>query len=174
MIRIRGAAMMLILFLALVEHIGLESMLGASVAGALLCRVDRDWQKTHPQFRMRLQAVGFGVFIPVFFVASGIQLDFSSLAGGGSALVLIPVFFVGLLLIRGVPAVVYRGIAGRRLIVVAGLLQTISLPLLVAGARIGVGTGQMSETAAAGIISAGMLAMLIFPSTALILLQKKS
>ena len=174
MIRIRGAAMMLILFVVLVEHVGLELMLGAFAAGALLGHVDRDWQKTHPQFQMRLQAVGFGVFIPAFFVASGMQLNFSSLAGGGSTLLLVPVFFVGLLLIRGVPAVVYRKIAGPRLTVIAGLLQAISLPLLVAGARIGVETGQMSETAAAGIVSAGMLSMLIFPSTALILLQKKS
>jgi Kef-type K+ transport system membrane component KefB len=173
MIRIRGAAMLLILFVVLVQHIGLELMLGAFAAGALLGYVDRDWQTTHPQFQMRLQAVGFGVFIPAFFVASGIQLDFSSLTAGGSTLVLIPVFFVGLVLIRGVPALVYRKLVGPRLTVVAGLLQAISLPLLVAGASIGLETGRMSETTAAGIISAGMLSMLFFPSAALVLLQKK-
>ena len=173
MIRVRGAAMLLILFVVLVEHIGLELMLGAFAAGALLGHVDRDWQSTHPQFQMRLQAVGFGVFIPAFFVASGIQLDLRSLAAGGSTLALVPVFFVGLLLIRGVPALVYRKLAGPRLMVVAGLLQAISLPLLVAGARIGVELGRMTETTAAGLVSAGMLSMLLFPSAALILLQKK-
>jgi len=174
MIRVRGAAMILILFVVLVEHIGLELMLGAFAAGALLGYVDHDWQSTHPQFQMRLQAVGFGVFIPAFFVASGIQLDFSSLAAGGSTLALVPVFFIGLLLIRGVPAVVYRKLAGPRLTVVAGLLQATSLPLLVAGARIGVEVGRMTETTAAAIVSAGMLSMLLFPSAALILLQRKS
>lgn len=174
MIRIRGAAMMLILFVVLVEHIGLELMLGAFAAGALLGHVDHDWQATHPQFQMRLQAVGFGVFIPAFFVASGIQLNLGSLAAGGSTLVLVPVFLAGLLLIRGVPAVVYRKLVSPRLTVVAGLLQAISLPLLVAGARIGVETGRMTESTAAGLISAGMLSMLLFPSAALVLLQKKS
>ena len=83
MIRVRGAALLLILFVVLVEHIGLELMLGAFAAGALLGHVDRDWQATHPQFQMRLQAVGFGIFIPAFFVASGMQLDLRALFAGG-------------------------------------------------------------------------------------------
>jgi len=174
MIRIRGAAMLLILFVVLVQEIGLELMLGAFAAGSLLSHVDRDGQASHPEFRMRLQAVGFGVFIPIFFVASGVQLDLQSLAAGGSTLALVPVFFVGLLLIRGVPALVYRQLVGPRLMVVAGLLQATSLPFLVAGARIGVELGRMTETTAAALISAGMLSVLLFPSTALVLLQKKS
>ena len=172
MIRIRGAALLLIAFVVLVEWLGLELMLGAFATGALLGYVDRDSRSTHPQFHMRLQAIGFGVFVPVFFVSSGIQLDLRMLAAGGATLATVPVFFAGLLLVRGVPALVYRQLAGPRRAVVAGLLQATSLPLLVAGTRIGVDLGRMSETTAAGLVAAGMLSVLLFPPIALSLLQR--
>jgi Kef-type K+ transport system membrane component KefB len=180
MIRVRGAALLLILFIVVVEHIGLELMLGAFAAGALLGHVERGSHSggvhtpTHPEFQMRLQAVGFGIFIPVFFVASGIQLDLRSLTAGGSVFVMVPVFLAGLLIARGVPALVYRKLAGPRLTLVAALLQATSLPLLVAGSRIGVELGRITEATAAALISAGMLSMLVFPSAALFLLQKES
>jgi len=167
MIRIRGAALLLIVFVVLVEWLGLELMLGAFATGALLGYVDRDSRSTHPQFHMRLEAIGFGVFVPVFFVSSGIQLDLRMLAAGGATLATVPVFFAGLLLVRGVPALVYRQLAGPRRAVVAGLLQATSLPLLVAGTRIGVELGRRSETTAAG-----MLSVLLFPPIALSLLQR--
>jgi Kef-type K+ transport system membrane component KefB len=50
-----------------------ETILGAFAAGALLSTIDRD-EMTHPQFRVKLAAAGFGVFIPVFFVTSGLRL----------------------------------------------------------------------------------------------------
>ena len=173
MIRVRGAALLLIVFVALVERLGLELMVGAFAAGALLGTMDRDPRSTHPHFHMRLQAVGFGVFIPVFFVASGIQLDLGALLAGGSTLAMVPVFLVGLLIVRGVPALVYRRIAGPRRTAVAGLLQATSLPFLVAGARIGVELGRISQTTATALVAAGMLSVLIFPPAALSLLQRK-
>jgi len=173
MIRVRGAALMLIVFVVLVERWGLELMLGAFAAGALLGYMDRDPHNTHPQFLMKLQAVGFGIFIPVFFVTSGIQLDLRALVAGGSTLATVPVFFAGLLIVRGIPALVYRRIVGPRRAIVAGLLQAISLPLLVAGARIGVELGRVSQSTAAALIAAGMLSVLIFPPAALSLLQRR-
>lgn len=173
MIRVRGAALLLIVFVVLVERLGLELMLGAFVAGAFLGYLDRDPRSTHPHFLMKLQAVGFGVFIPVFFVTSGIQLDLRALTAGGSTLATVPVFLVGLLIVRGIPALFYRRIAGPRRAIVAGLLQATSLPLLVAGARIGVELGRISQTTSAALVAAGMLSVLIFPPAALSLLQRK-
>ena len=67
--------MLLVGFTALAENVGLETILGAFAAGALLSLIDRDETMTHPQFRLKLEAAGFGVFIPVFFVTSGIRFD---------------------------------------------------------------------------------------------------
>lgn len=173
MIRVRGAAFMLMAFLFFVEKLGLEVILGAFVAGALLGFIDQDAMKTHPQFHMRLQAVGFGVFIPVFFVTSGVQFDLRALIASGPALTSVPVFLAVILVVRGVPALLYRGVMNTRNVIVAGLLQATSLPFIVAGVRIGLELGKMSQGTGAALIAAGMLSVLIFPVSALTLLKAK-
>ena len=74
-------------FVALAVNVGLEAILGAFIAGAVLNFVDRDTM-SHPQFRVKLDAIGYGFVIPVFFVASGMKLDleglFSSPAAAGT------------------------------------------------------------------------------------------
>jgi Kef-type K+ transport system membrane component KefB len=173
MIRVRGAAFLLLAFLFFVEKLGLEVILGAFVAGALLGFIDQDAMKTHPQFHMRLQAVGFGVFIPVFFVTSGVQFNLRALLASGSALASVPVFLAVLLVVRGVPALLYRTEIGARNVIVAGLLQATTLPFIVAGVRIGIDLGKISQGTGAALIAAGMLSLLIFPVTAMTLLRGK-
>src|SRR5262249_5487670 len=83
-IRVRAAFTLLIGFTALADTVGLETILGAFAAGALLSLIDRDGAMTHPQFRLKLEAVGFGVFIPIFFVTSGLRFDLNALFASGS------------------------------------------------------------------------------------------
>jgi Kef-type K+ transport system membrane component KefB len=83
-IRVRGALLFLIGFVWLAQLLGLESILGAFIAGAVLGLLDPDKMMTHPRFRTKLEAVGFGVFIPFFFVTSGMRLDVQALFSGGA------------------------------------------------------------------------------------------
>jgi Kef-type K+ transport system membrane component KefB len=73
-IRVRGAVVLLVAFVALAEAFGLESILGAFLAGVVVGLLDRD-ASSHPRFRMKLEAIGYGFLIPVFFVTSGMRLD---------------------------------------------------------------------------------------------------
>jgi Kef-type K+ transport system membrane component KefB len=77
-IRVRGAVLLLIGFVALAERFGLETILGAFMAGVILRIVDRN-TATHPHFRLKLEGIGYGFVIPVFFVSSGLQFDLSAL-----------------------------------------------------------------------------------------------
>jgi Kef-type K+ transport system membrane component KefB len=72
-IRIGASFLLLTVFVVLAERLGLEAILGAFLAGAIVKLVDRDQTMTHPQFRQKLEAVGYGVFVPVFFVAPGVR-----------------------------------------------------------------------------------------------------
>src|SRR5436309_7608813 len=110
-IRVRGAFLLLALFVVLASKFGLEAILGAFLAGATLKLVDRDESMTHAFFHHKLEAAGFGVFVPFFFVSTGIKLDVSSLVHSGSALARLPIFLGALLLVRGVPALLYRRFA---------------------------------------------------------------
>jgi Kef-type K+ transport system membrane component KefB len=157
----------------LAERFGLESILGAFLAGVVVSVVDRD-STSHPFFRAKLEAVGFGFVIPVFFVSSGIKLDLQGLLDSPSALLRVPVFLVALLVMRGVPALLYVRTLGRRPALAAALLQATSLPFIVAATQIGVELGNLSAVTAAAIVSAGLLSVLIFPAVALSLLREPS
>jgi Kef-type K+ transport system membrane component KefB len=127
---------------------------------------------THPAFRSKLEAIGFGVFIPVFFVTSGIRFDLDALTGSGSALAMVPLFLVALLVVRGLPALLYRRLLDRRELLVAGLLQATSLPFLVATTAIGRELGLVGAGEAAALVGAGLLSVLLFPAAGLALLQR--
>lgn len=169
-IRVRGAFALLIGFAALAEALGLEVILGAFIAGAILRLIDTDEQMTHPQFRAKLEAIGYGVFVPVFFVATGLRFDLSALLGSPAALAQVPIFVVALLVVRGLPAVVFRGSADPRRLVGGGLLQATLLP--IAPTQIGLELGLLSPATGAALIVAGLVAVLAFPTIALALLRQ--
>jgi Kef-type K+ transport system membrane component KefB len=133
--------------------------------------LDRDDMMTHSGFHAQLQAVGFGVFIPFFFVTSGMQLDVGALLSGRAALTLVPVFLVALLLARGLPAALYRPMVGERGALVAGLLQATSLPFIVAATGIGMDLGLLSPAVGAAMVVAGLLSVVLFPLGALTILR---
>jgi Kef-type K+ transport system membrane component KefB len=172
-IRVRAAFLLLIGFTALADQVGLETILGAFAAGALLSLIDRDEEMTHPQFRLKLEAVGFGVFIPVFFVTSGLRFDLNALFASGSTVARVPLFLLAIFLVRGLPAVVYVRLLGRSRSVIAGVLQATSLPFIVAATQIGLQLGVVSRASAAGLVAAGLLSVVISPALGLLLLRRR-
>jgi Kef-type K+ transport system membrane component KefB len=171
-IRVRGAFLLLIAFAALAERFGLEVILGAFMAGAILSLVDRDRMMTHPAFRSKLEAVGFGVFVPVFFVTSGIQFDLHSVIGTASGLARVPLFLAAILVVRGLPAIVYRPVLRPIEIGAAALLQATTLPFIVAASMIGIELGLLDRATGSALIAAGLLSVLLFPLLALTLLRR--
>ena len=170
-IRVRGAIVVLIAFAALAESLGLEVILGAFAAGALVTLVDRDRYMTHPLFRAKLDAIGFGFFIPVFFVSSGVRFDLDALVSSMDAFVMVPLFLLALLAVRGIPALAYRGDIGTRRSIVAALFQATSLPFIVAATAIGLELGLIAGGEAAALVAAGLLSLLIFPLAGLTILR---
>jgi Kef-type K+ transport system membrane component KefB len=170
-IRVRGAIVLLIAFAAVAEELGLEVILGAFAAGAVLTLADRDEVMTHPEFRLKLEAIGFGVFIPVFFVASGMRFDLDALLDDPSNLAMVPAFLAALVLVRGLPALLYRPLIGARRAVVAGLFQATSLPFIVAATAIGRELDLIGGAESAELIAAGLLSVLMFPLAGSLLLR---
>ena len=158
-------------FAALADQFGLETILGAFAAGVLLSLIDRD-QTTHPQFRLKLEAAGFGVFIPVFFVTSGLRFNLDALFASASTVARVPLFLLGIYLARGLSAIVYVRLLGRSRAVIAGVLQATSLTVIVAATPIGLQLGVLSQASAAGLIAAGLLSVVISPALGLVLLRR--
>lgn len=171
-IRIRAAVLLLVAFVALAERLGLETILAAFLAGATLRLIDQDQFRTHPNFPVKLDAIGYGFLIPVFFVTSGLQFDLPALLSSPSTMLRLPLFLVALLAVRGLPAIIYRGVASRSRVIAAGLLQATSLPFIVAASAIGIGLRLISPATAAALIGAGLLSVILFPTLAMLLIRK--
>jgi Kef-type K+ transport system membrane component KefB len=171
-IRVRAAVVLFVGFAAIAEQLGLEAILGTFIAGAIISLVDRDEVMTHPDFRRKLEAVGFGFFIPVFFVTSGVRFDLGALTESASNLAMVPIFLAALVAARGLPALLYRGRLDTRRSAIAGLLQATSLPFIVAATAIGMDLGLIDAAGSAALVGAGLLSVLLFPLTGLVLLRR--
>jgi Kef-type K+ transport system membrane component KefB len=172
-IRVR-LTVLLVAGLALAAHaLGFEAILGAFLAGLLVRALDPDPAATHPLYPVKLEAVGYGLLVPVFFVTSGLTLDLSGLVAHPAALVAVPGFLLALLVVRALPVLAFRAELERRELVAVGLLQATSLPFLLAAVEIGHEMGLLDPAVGAGLVAAGLVSVLVFPAAALTLLSRR-
>jgi Kef-type K+ transport system membrane component KefB len=167
---LRWSIVLLLLLLVAAQRFGLDVVLGAMLAGMVL----RSW--THgididvTPLEGKLDAVGYGFFIPVFFVASGMALDVQSIAQNPLRLL---VFFVLLLVVRGLPSLlVYRRALPLRQRAEMTFITATTMPLLIALAAIGLSTGVMIPANAAALVGAGVLSVLVYPLVAIALARR--
>lgn len=172
-IRIRFAVLVLVGFVVLASHFGLEAILGAFVAGFVVNLIDQD-SEHHPNFRVKLDAIGYGFLVPVFFVVSGLHFDLKGLLHSPSAFARIPLFLAALFVVRAVPALLYRSVLTWRGVAASGFLQATSLPFLVTVSTIGVTLGVITPITGSALVSAGVLSCMIFPLVALSLLRQEA
>jgi Kef-type K+ transport system membrane component KefB len=145
----------------LAGKLGLDILLGGFVAGM----ITRLALKGHELqvFESKLTAVGFGFFVPFFFVTSGIEFDLAAL-GSAEALAKLALFLGLFLVVRGVPALLlYRHVLVARDRMALAFYCATELPLVVAITTIAIDAGEMKASTAAGLVGAAMLSTLIFP-----------
>jgi Kef-type K+ transport system membrane component KefB len=163
-ITVRGTVLLLTMLLALTEQFHLDAVLGAFLAGMVV----RRWAGTgeHP-LQGKLDALGYGFFIPIFFVYSGMSVDLRAIAAAPLRVLL----FTGLmLLVHAVPMLlIYRRVLGMRERWQLALVASTALPLVVAIAEIGRRNGTMLPENAAALVGAGVLTVLLFPAAAVAL-----
>jgi Kef-type K+ transport system membrane component KefB len=122
---------------------------------------------------VKLEGIGYGFLVPVFFVSSGLTFDLHALFSSPSTILRTPLFLIALLAVRGLPALLYRPLVGDRRTVAAALLQATSLPFIVVTTRLGVSLGLISAANGAALVAAGLLSVIVFPLVALGLLRER-
>jgi Kef-type K+ transport system membrane component KefB len=158
---LRWTVVLLLALLAFAARFGLDIVLGAFVAGLVL----RQWSPEHVHsLEEKLDTIGYGFFIPIFFVSSGMALDVDSIVEAPLRLL---VFFLLLLVIRGLPAIlIYRRALPKAQRIEMVFITATTLPMLVALAHIGLANGTMLSENAAALVGAGVLSVLVFPAVA--------
>ncbi len=171
-LRVRASLTLALAFGVLAYRFGFASILGAFAAGLLVRIVDLARHSPHPQFRVKLEGIGFGFLVPIFFISTGVAFPLRALLTNPAALAEVPLFLAALLLVRGLPALLYVRFAGRRRAVAAGLLQATTLTFVIVAAQIGLADGKITPTAAASLLTAGLLSAILFPAVAQRLLPR--
>ncbi|WP_409058555.1 cation:proton antiporter [Streptomyces sp. SYP-A7185] len=166
---VRFVMLLLALMLGLSYAFGLDTLLGAFAAGLLTRLVLQGAGPESGEVVLgKIEAMGFGFLVPVFFVVTGIDFDLGALLDGGRPLLLLPVFLLLFLVVRGLPVYVLAprdlDTRDRRALT---LFSSTALPLVVAITAIGLDDKALTEGEAAALVGAAMVSVLVFPLLAL-------
>ena len=165
---VRLAVLLLGALFLLAGDLGLDVVLGAFAAGMITGLVARGEQAE--AFHVKLEGIGYGFLIPIFFITTGIEFDLDALLGSATAIALVPVFALLFILARGTPVwLLYRHeLPGRERAALA-LMASAALPLIVAITEVATETGRLGDAEAVSLVGAGMVSLLVLPAVAIAL-----
>jgi Kef-type K+ transport system membrane component KefB len=166
---VRLTVVLIIGLVVLAVELGQDLVLGGFAAGLVVGLVTRG--PAAEPLRVKLEGMAFGFFVPIFFVYSGMTFDLDALLSSASAMLKLPLFLLLFLVVRGLPALLFRGQVRRDELPALALLSATALPLVVAITQIGLETGRMAADTAAALVGAGMLSVLAFPAISLLILR---
>ena len=158
--------LVLVALVWLASALGLDVLLGAFAAGMVaryLVRAAHGHDDVHV-VESKLEGIGFGFVIPLFFVVTGMKYDLHALTSSPSAMLRVPLFLALFLVVRGAPILLtYRTTLDARSTRALAIMTSAALPLVVVITDIGLATNRMRPGNAAALVGAAMLSVLIFP-----------
>jgi Kef-type K+ transport system membrane component KefB len=169
---VRLALVVLFGLVFLASEFGFDIVLGAFAAGLVVGLVTKT--EATEDLRLRLETIGFGFVVPIFFVVTGMEFDLEALFESPTDLLRLPVFLGLFLVVRGAPVfLLYRQAIPKADLVPLSLYSATALPLVVAITTIGLETGHMRPENAAALVGAAMASVLVFPLLALTLRRRE-
>ena len=159
---VRISVLLVILLVYLALKLSLDVLLGAFAAGVVV-RLFVTGEDA-PMITSKLEAIGFGFLIPIFFIESGVTFDLTALTHRPKVLLLVPMFTALFLLTRSLPTwAFFRGVVTRVQARSLAVLSATGLPIIVVITSLGVQEHRMKPQNAAALVAAGMLSVLIYP-----------
>lgn len=159
-IKVRAAFAIMLMFVVLSQVLGAEIILGAFLAGAVVTLLSRPEDEP---LVSQLEAIGFGFFIPIFFIKVGIDFNLAVLLGSTTSLLLVPVLLLAALLVKFIPMLLFRATFSWRETLAAGTLLSARLSLIIAASAIGLRLNIISEPVNAAIILVAILTVTLSP-----------
>ncbi len=163
---VRICVLLVILLVYLATKLSLDVLLGAFAAGVVV-RLFIKGEDSAP-IESKLEAIGFGFLIPIFFIESGVNFDLGALIHRPHVLILVPMFTLLFLLTRAVPTwAFFRRVVSRVEARALAVFSATGLPIIVVITTLGVDEHRMKPQNAAALVTAGMLSVLIYPQIGL-------
>ena len=176
---IRLTLLFMLVLAAMANRLGIDVLLGAFAAGVVV-RIpaakyddEEDESDASSIFGFKLESIGFGMLVPIFFVVSGTRIDLASLIANPTSLLAVPGFLLLMLVVRAIPTFVcYRKALERNQRRALAVMSATGLPLIVVITTIAVDNGYISSADAAAMVAAGMLSVVILPAVSIALLGR--
>ena len=166
-IRVRGDFALLAIVVGLAIELGLESILAAFAVGVIRGMTSPRRTDDAGIEAAKLDAVALGIFVPFFFVGSGIDFRVDELTGSAEALLLVPAFVIAFLAVHMVPAVALARSVERPYAIAEGLLTATSLSFVIVATQIGLELGILQPDTATALVGAGLATVVFFPALAM-------
>ncbi len=159
-IKVRAAFTIMLIFVALAEMLGTEIILGAFLAGAIISLLSRP--EDADLFR-QLDAIGYGFFIPIFFIMVGVDFNLSSLLSSNSTLLLVPLLLFAAAAVKLLPSLIFKRNFSWKQTLGAGSLLSARLSLIIAASAIGLRIGVITEPVNAAVILVAIISVIAAP-----------
>jgi CPA2 family monovalent cation:H+ antiporter-2 len=170
-IKVRAAFAMMLIFVVLSEMLGTEIILGGFLAGAIVSMLR---QPEDQELADKLETIGFGFFIPIFFIKVGINFNLEILFASKSGLILVPVLLAAALVVKFIPTLLFKRFFTWRETIAAGALLSARLSLIIAASAIGLQIGVITESVNSAIILVAILTVTLAPLAFVRLIPKQS
>jgi Kef-type K+ transport system membrane component KefB len=159
-IRVRGAFALMVAFIVLAEWLGTEIILGAFLAGAIISLLAG---REGSDLRMKMEAMGFGFFVPIFFIMVGVRFDLPALLSSPQALLLVPLLLGVAYVVKFLATLLYRLTFSWRETLAAGALLSSRLSLIIAAAAIALDLGIINQATNASVILVAIVTCTLSP-----------
>ncbi|NOH11052.1 MAG: hypothetical protein HND51_05335 [Chloroflexi bacterium] len=159
-IKVRFALTILMTFVVLAEFVDIELILGAFLAGAVISLISRPEDRNLVE---KLDAMGYGFFIPVFFVMVGVQFELNTLIENPSSLLLAFLVLLAAFAIKFSASLIFKLSFNWRETIAGGSLLSARLSLIIAAAAIGLRIEAISEATNAALILVAALTSTFSP-----------
>lgn len=159
-IRIRGAFALMVAWVVLAEALGAELILGAFLAGAIAGLITDPYDDSS---REKLDAIGYGFFIPIFFIMVGVNFNLRVLVESPQALLLVPILIIIAFAVKVIPGLLFRLNFSWRETFAGGILLSSRLSLIIAASAIALEIGVISEVVNSAVVLLAVASCILGP-----------
>ena len=161
----RLTILLLILLVVLSDQLEIDLVLGGFAAGAIVRAGLAD--RHRDALVTRLDGIGSGFLVPIFFITSGVRLDVATLLSDPIALAMVPIYALLMLAVRGLPVLfLYRADLNLQQRIALALHLSTQISVVVAITGIAVHRGIMPGAQGAALVGGGILTTILYPAIA--------
>ncbi|MEJ8554909.1 monovalent cation:proton antiporter family protein [Tepidibacter sp. Z1-5] len=159
-IKVRGAFSLILIFISLAQSLGTEIILGTFLAGLIVALLD---EKDKSDLYVKLDAIGYGFFVPIFFIMVGANFDIKSVIDNPKAIYLVPALLVAVYAVKIIPSLLLKFNFSMKKSIAAGFLLSSRLSLIIAASAIGLKLGLIKEETNGAIILVAIITCTFSP-----------